>query len=428
MNKPAPYISAGRPINYTPSENGLFDVVQCLGSENVMKFLLKDKKVRVNTPADLCAGGRWFVSRSSLYRLRHQLNRLKRQEEAENLSSDEEIDELVVDDEAAAASHHQLATSSNNCSSDSNNESLLSANADDATAVDMESDCDVHHNQTDDPDEEVNDPDDDDSDDEEVDEPDDDDPEDEEVDEAAAEQRNVDLKGQILQLLEQQTRREREADNDSSSESVYFNSDDDKKSTTNHSAAKNNLKRNARPIIVAEFEAGKSNNVIVIDEDESSNDEQTLPIIVPSNEMIGNNQYTADDLFTDNPINVPAAADDSSVNNGGLLEAEKRRGQKKSMQTLLKLQTEARMKFIKQQDCRGNATWTNVVKHLGNMLDITQADMTVIVQLLKASELDPALKSLPETGKSLLEPKRHLMKKARKEFECVYYLSSSIIS
>jgi hypothetical protein len=35
-------------------------------------------------------------------------------------------------------------------------------------------------------------------------------------------------------------------------------------------------------------------------------------------------------------------------------------GEKKSMQTLLKLQSEARIQFIKEKDPTGKVTWTNV--------------------------------------------------------------------
>jgi uncharacterized membrane protein len=86
--------------------------------------------------------------------------------------------------------------------------------------------------------------------------------------------------------------------------------------------------------------------------------------------------------------------------------------QKKSMQTLLKLQIAARIDFIKEQP-RGGLTWTNLTKHMASMMDITQVDMTTILQLFKASGLDPKLSQLPETGKSLMEPRRAKMKEAR---------------
>jgi hypothetical protein len=408
----------GRPPAYTPDENGLYDVVRCLGEEN-MEYFWKDPKFRVNNRPGDRGGGTWYVSRTSLFRLKQQLKRLKQQyADANESSSDEESNvadaETVAhdDDETASDQPADVATAVSSSDS-SNNESLLSS--DDADAVlDMESGGDATVADTngspdnDDDDSNIN-------------------PAEEIDEEAAVERNNVELKENILQLLEEQTRREREAENDSSSDSVYFNSDDDRKSTTSHSdAVKKKKTRTPRPVIVAEFEAdnNKSNEVVVVDDENSSNDEETLPVVIPINEMIGNNQYTADDLFTDNLIVAPAAAaNDPSAINGELLQAEKSKGKKKSMQTLLKLQTEAQIKFIQQQDFKGNVTWTNVMKHLGYLLDLTQADMTVTLQFFKASGLDPALQKLPETGKVLLEPKRYNMKKARKEFQYVYLLS-----
>jgi hypothetical protein len=424
----------GRPKLYHTADDtdGMYDVVQCLGIDNV-NYLTAHKTWRIRTPVDVCHGGQWLVQKRHIFRLRKTLIRLKREDATTEAAAASQENNYSSDDDDVPATENNtmgdLSLSADDVTAES--DEVGDGQIDDAavntrasnncsTAADTDSPADDDdaagggYNDAgdyDDPSAANNDP---------ADDEDGMSTIEEDVDNETAEQEhNVLLKDQILELLDQQTRKERDAENDSSSESVFFNSDDDNQSTTSRSVGKQKKKkRNPRPIIVAEFESVKSNEVVVIGDDESSNDEEeTLPIVRVC-ELIGNNQYTAHDLFTDNQTTVPAA-DDLSVN----IQAEKSKGKKKSMQTLLKLQTEAQIKFIQQQDFKGNVTWTNVMKHLGYLLDLTQADMTVTLQFFKASGLDPALQKLPETGKTLLEPKRYNMKKARKEFQYVKLLS-----
>jgi hypothetical protein len=222
------------------------------------------------------------------------------------------------------------------------------------------------------------------------------------------------LKNAVLQFLQDRIEAERAADDDSDDVMLSdSNGDDEYQRKSNRLLTAQKDAR--RPVLTVEFEADQSIPAAVIGDNSSSDEDelQELPI-VPAYEQIGNNQFSGNALFA----NDISGVDNSSAISTELYSSEKRKGVqvKKSMQTLLKLQTAARIEFLRREP-QGGLNWTNLTKHLGSLLDMTQVDMTTTLQLLKASNLDPKLSQLPETGKSLMEPKRGMMKMARVEYK-----------
>jgi hypothetical protein len=414
-------IASNQPVR-AKRKRGPYDLYEKLGAENIQ--YLVDKNVIFRT----VERNQWLVSKSHYYRLVTKLARLRKQDEIDQRNweaaqakrkpenkrkrrressssasaksdesvvnpaayfqplTDEQAAELIVEDrEDDEASSTSLAAS---VSLDVDDETAAAAAAETsftAAAADAYSEMAV---------------------------PDEDDNysssnEDDEI------MINRQTKSVLLKFLEERVQAEREEESSSSSDDW----DGDSALNKTNKPAVADPQAKSRPVLTVEFERPgvPAGEVIIADESSSSStdEEGELPS-VPENELIGNNQFAGDALFAE-AGNTDAASVDTAQQ---LYIQQKQMGRgrsNKSMQTLLKLQVAARIQFIKQQP-RG-LNWTNLMKHVGLLLDMTQVDMTVVLQLLKASQLDPKLAQLPETAKSLMEPKRAIMKAARLQYQ-----------
>jgi hypothetical protein len=151
------------------------------------------------------------------------------------------------------------------------------------------------------------------------------------------------------------------------------------------------------------------------DDDDHSNPKVdiNLSTTIAACDWVSGRHYTSDDLFATEPssnsVQVPSEV--SLIN-----EQQKARP---TLKTVLSEEIKARIEYIRQKHHRGKVVWKNVVQHLASHLDLKQSETTVILQLFRGLAehgLDENLKSLPATGKVLMELKRNELDDARSRY------------
>jgi hypothetical protein len=253
------------------------------------------------------------------------------------------------------------------------------------------------------------------------------------------------LKGAMLKILAE--RRDAEAEESSSSDDV--SSDDERQAErrlikqqnihvrapfVNFQLAPSDAKalfEEADDIINTAAAAAGSNvdNSFIIVDDEAANeshaesdadedvygDRDVVPvpdIVIPEAEIEKRKEFLENFFIAPD---VAADADNNEVVAPLIAAAEK-----KKLQSVLKLEIDARVQAIREMDLTHSkedqeVTWPNFMRHVVAAVNLTESSSTILLQLLKTSGLLPptAAKELHETAKGLMKIPEKQMTKAR---------------
>jgi hypothetical protein len=79
--------------------------------------------------------------------------------------------------------------------------------------------------------------------------------------------------------------------------------------------------------------------------------------------------------------------------------------EQRQLKNILQLETAARVAAIREAGDDGKTIqWKNILRHLVSHLDIPESHATMMIQLLQATNIDPNLQNVAETGQGLMRP------------------------